>query len=332
MSLVDPNLTGRVGVEAVDSYRRLADIYHHLLSEQSLDALLEMIADALVDLLPYDSLTIYETDDVNRELVPMLARDSWAEQIMTSPLPYGRGITGWAVENRQAVLTNEAHLDVRVDFVPGTPLEPEALICVPLIVRDSVKGAVNIYRLAGQTFDETEFMLAKRFADAAALAINNARIRQALEHQAQTDALTGLYNHRYFQERLRSELVRASRVHDTAALILFDIDDFKRLNDVHGHGVGDQVLMKVADIMRSTVRASDVPCRVGGEEFAIILPSGEAGDAIGLARRLRDRLAVAELDIDETVTLSIGIAQGPEHAMNPRDLVACAEAAMMSAK
>ena len=332
MSLLDPNLAGRVGIEAVDSYRRLADIYHHLLSEQSLDALLEMIADALVDLLPYDTLTIYEADHVNRMLVPVLARDSWAEQIMTSRPAFGRGITGWAVENRQAVLANEAHLDARVDFVPGTPVEPEALICVPLIARDAVKGALNIYRQGGSVFDETEFMLAKRFADAAALALDNARIREALEHQAQTDPLTGLYNHRYFQERLRSELVRASRAHDSAALILFDIDDFKKLNDVHGHAAGDQVLQGVADIMRSTVRASDVPCRVGGEEFAIILPSCEAGDAMGLARRLRDRLSVADLGAPGTVTVSIGIAQGPEHAMNPRDLVACAEAAMMSAK
>ena len=332
MSLLDPNLAGRVGVEAVDSYRRLADIYHHLLSEQSLDALLEMIADALVDLLPYDTLTIYEADHVNSVLVPMLARDTWAEQIMTSRPAFGRGITGWAVEHRQAVLANEAHLDVRVDFVPGTPLEPEALISVPLIARGAVKGALNIYRQGGSVFDETEFMLAKRFADAAALALDNARIREALEHQAQTDPLTGLYNHRYFQERLRSELVRASRAHDSAAVILFDIDDFKKLNDVHGHAAGDQVLQCVADIMRSTVRASDVPCRVGGEEFAIILPSCEAGDAMGLARRLRDRLAVADTGPAGTVTVSIGIAQGPEHAMNPRDLVACAEAAMMSAK
>ena len=332
MSLLDPNLAGRVGVEAVDSYRRLADIYHHLLSEQSLDALMEMIADVLIDLLPYDTLTIYEADHVNNELVPVFARDSWAEQIMTSRLAIGSGITGWAVGNRQAVLTNEAHLDERVDFVPGTPLEPEALICVPLIARDVVKGALNIYRQRGVVFDETEFMLAKRFADAAALALDNAQIREALEHQAQTDPLTGLYNHRYFQERLRAELVRASRAHDSAALILFDIDDFKKLNDVHGHAAGDQVLVGVADIMRSTVRASDVPCRVGGEEFGIILPSCEAGDAMGLARRLRDRLAVAEFGEFGTVTVSVGIAQGPEHAMNPRDLVACAEAAMMSAK
>lgn len=315
-----------------DSFRRLADIYHELLSEQTLDVLLDKIANALTELIPYDTLTIYESDEVRESLTPVLARDEWAEEVLSNRIPYGVGITGWVARHREPVRLHQAHLDERVEEIPGTPVEPEALISVPLIARDSVKGVLNIYRQGDVSFTDGEWELAKRFADSAALAIDNARIRAALEHQAQTDPLTGLYNHRFFQERLRSELIRSTRNKDTVGLILLDIDDFKRLNDVHGHASGDGVLVALSEILRSTIRASDVACRVGGEEFAVILPSCDAGDAMGLARRLRDRLSVREFDGAGSVTLSIGIAQGPQHASNPRALVGCAEMAMMTAK
>jgi GAF domain-containing protein len=203
------------------SFERLADVYHQFLSEQSLSALLERIADTLSELVPYDSLTIYEANEAKRVLTPVLARDAFEQAVMDASLRFGEGITGWAVENRIAELANRAHLHPRVSFVPNTPLEPEALITIPLIARDHVKGALNIYRLGESFFDDQEFALAKRFADAAALAIDNAHIRDSLEHQAQTDHLTGLYNHRFFHERLRSEITRASRAHDTVALLMF---------------------------------------------------------------------------------------------------------------
>src|SRR5919197_522498 len=203
----------------VESYRRLADVFHEVLGEQSLDALLDRIAAALADLIPHDSLTIYQADEPRRLLLPVLARDS-------------------------------------------------------------IKGALNIYRLGEDAiFDDDEFELAKRFGDAAALALDNAQIRARLEHQAQTDSLTGLYNHRYFHDRLRSELTRASRVQDAVAVLMLDIDDFKRVNDVHGHGTGDFVLSELAELLRVAVRASDVVCRLGGEEFGVIMPSCSAGDA-----------------------------------------------------
>ena len=175
----------------VESYRRLAEVFHHVLSEQSLDTLLDRIADTLDDLVPYDALQIYEADNTRRELIPVLARSEWENEIMRTRPAFGQGITGWAVVNREPVLANQAHLDPRVAFIPGTPAEPEALVTIPLVARGSLKGALNIYRL-GETasFDEDEFELAKWFGDAAALALDNAQVRARLEHQAQTDSLT----------------------------------------------------------------------------------------------------------------------------------------------
>ena len=316
-----------------DSYRRLADVFHHLLSAEGSDAILERIADNLVEIIPHDALVIYEAEEDKRLLTPVVARDPYAEQIMRSPTEFGRGITGWAVEHREAVLSNQAHLDPRVRFIPGCPIDPEALIAVPLVARGRVLGALNVYRSGEEAaFTDEEFELVRRFGDAAALAIDNSQTRLALEYQAQTDPLTGLYNHRFFHERLRAELIRAGRSHDSVSVIMIDIDDFKKVNDVHGHGVGDQVLIALAQILKTTVRGSDVVCRLGGEEFGIIAPSSDAGDAMGLSTRICQRLGETEFELVGNVTISVGIAQGPEHAMNPRALVACSEAAMMTSK
>ena len=317
----------------VESYRRLAEIFHDVLSEENLDNLLGRVADTLAELVPYDALHIYEAETASRVLVPRLARTEWAEEVLRTRPGFGEGITGWAVANRQPVLTNEAHLDPRVVMVPGTPVDPEALISIPLIARGSLKGALNIYRIGEDAaFDGDEFELAKWFGDAAALALDNVQVRASLEHQAQTDPLTGLYNHRFFHERLRAELTRAARAHDSIGLLMFDLDDFKRVNDICGHAVGDQILVAIAGALGSLVRASDVACRIGGEEFAVIMPSCGAGDALGLARRLAERVRQQPIDAAGEVTFSVGVAEGPEHATNPRELVACAEAAMMTGK
>jgi diguanylate cyclase (GGDEF)-like protein len=328
-----------VGVPAdssalVESYRRLADVFHDVLAEQSLDALLDRIADALADLVPHDSLTIYEADEPRRLLVPVWARDKWAEKILADKCAFGVGLTGWGVEHREPVRANQAHLDPRTETIAGTPDdEPEAMITIPLIARKSIKGALNIYRIGEDaSFDDDEFELAKRFGDAAALALDNAQIRARLEHQAQTDPLTGLYNHRAFHERLRRSLAHASRSHEVLSVLMLDIDDFKRVNDVHGHGSGDEILRNLADTLKDAVRASDVVYRLGGEEFAIVIMSHTPESAEQLAHRLVQRVAAAAFEPAGRITISVGLARGPEHAMNPRELVACAEAAMMTAK
>jgi diguanylate cyclase (GGDEF)-like protein/putative nucleotidyltransferase with HDIG domain len=320
--------------DLVDSYRRLADVFHHVLSEHSLDTLLDRIADTLADLIPYDTLSIFQADEAQTVLLPVLARDRWADEILRNKIAFGAGLAGWAAEHREPVLTNNAHLDERMMVVPGTPPdEQEALITIPLIARESVKGVLSIYRLGeNASFNDEEFELAKRFGDAAALALDNAQTRARLELQAQTDSLTGLYNHRYFHENLRAELTRASRNRDSVALLMLDIDDFKKVNDIFGHGIGDQVLRELAEHLKASVRGSDVVCRLGGEEFGVVMGSCGSGDALGLAKRLAERLLETEFGSAGKITISVGVAVGPKNASNPRELIACAEAAMMTAK
>jgi diguanylate cyclase (GGDEF)-like protein len=317
----------------VESYRKLADVFHEVLSEQSLDALLERIADTVGELIPHDDLAFYEADDAEAELRGVFARGEYAAEVLADePFAFGTGITGWAVEHREPVLANRADLDPRVRFVEGTPPDPESLIAVPLIARGRVKGALNIYRVGLREFTDDEFRLAVRFGDAAALALDNAHVHASLELQANTDPLTGLWNHRAFHERLRSELLRASAEQDSVALVMLDLDDFKRVNDVYGHATGDRVLAELADQLRAVVRQGDDVCRIGGEEFAVIVRSGDLAAAQSLAERIAGGVASTEFDTAGAMSVSVGIALGPEHAANPRELVACAELAMMTAK
>src|SRR5262249_58163150 len=166
---------------------------------------------------------------------------------------------------------------------------------------------------------------------AAALALDMAQPRARLELRAQPDSLRGLYTHRHFHEHVRAELTRASRNRDSMALLMLDIDDFKKINDIYGHGVGDQVLRELAEQLKAAVRASDLVCRLGGEEFGVVMGSGGTQEALGLARRFTERLKELEFGPAGKITVSAGVTEGPRDASNPRELIACAEAAMMTA-
>jgi diguanylate cyclase (GGDEF)-like protein len=328
-----PESNGSGDANVVESYMKLADVFHEVLSEQTLDELLERVARTLDELVPNDGLTFYEADVTARSLSPVFAIGTDAEAVLADePFAFGAGITGWAAEHCEPVLANNAHLDPRVRWVEGTEVAPESVIVVPLVARGQLKGTLNIYRDGLRTFSEDEYALAKRYADAAALAIDNAHIRASLEYQAQTDSLTGLWNHRAFHERLRHAVLRASALHDQVGLVILDLDDFKKVNDVYGHGVGDHVLTEIGDILRSSVRGADAVCRIGGEEFAIILPSGTLETSLRLAERVARTVETTSFDPVGPMTVSVGVAIGPDHAANPRELVACAEVAMMSAK
>ncbi len=314
------------------SYETLFDISRMLLGSATLEELFERISVELKRLVPLDAMTIYRVDPVRGLIVPVHSVDQWADEIMDSPLEMGRGLTGWVVDQRQPANLAAGEHDPRLATVPGTPEdEPEALVCVPLVVRDTPIGALNVYRLGeGTAFDADEFQLILQFADVAALAIDNAGIRDRLRHEAQTDSLTGLHNHRVFHERLRDELDRSLRYSRPLSVLVFDLDDFKLLNDVHGHQVGDLVLQRVAATAREELRTSDLACRIGGEEFAILLPETEAEAAATIADRLCAR--VRQLRGVRPITISCGVATYPVDASDVADLFSGADAALYEAK
>ena len=169
------------------------------------------------------------------------------------------------------------------------------------------------------------------FADLVGVAIGNAEARLALEARAATDPLTGLANHRFFQERLREEWERALRHHQELALVLIDLDHFKRINDVYGHPAGDGVLVEAGRRLRQAARAHDLVARIGGEEFAWVLPHASESDAIEAAERARGLIGGAAFPGVGALTASFGVCHASE-ASGPSELHQMADHALYAAK
>jgi diguanylate cyclase (GGDEF)-like protein len=197
-------------------------------------------------------------------------------------------------------------------------------------------GAISIAR-RGEAFSREAEELLEYLAGQAVVSIENAALHETVERQATTDELTGLANLRAFVSIVNRELERSRRFDTPLALVMLDIDDFKVVNDTHGHQQGDEVLAHVAGVLRDLSRELDAPARYGGEELAVVLPQTDAAGAELLAERMRE--AVAALEVPRmggggtlSVTASFGVAAVPESALDRSGLVAAADAALYRAK
>jgi diguanylate cyclase (GGDEF)-like protein len=206
-----------------------------------------------------------------------------------------------------------------------------ALVVVPIVVNDHFYGIMNVsvvdrperLRRTPTLLDSLAGVVAQ-----AATALDNARLMETMAHQASHDNLTGLLGHRAFHESLAGGL--SERRVEPLTLAMVDIDDFKRINDTHGHPVGDEALRLVADALRRHVREHDRVFRVGGEEFAVLLPGLAGDDATQAAERLRQ--AVADVSFRTPLRVSIGLASWPIGAADRDALIERADAALYDAK
>jgi diguanylate cyclase (GGDEF)-like protein len=199
----------------------------------------------------------------------------------------------------------------------------------------SLTGVVSVAR-AGRPFSPAERDLFEYLARQAAVSIENVGLHETVERQAVTDELTGLANRRRFQETLLTEVERSRRFGSPLALVMIDIDDFKKVNDTHGHQMGDTVLREVGRIVRASSREVDTPARYGGEELAMLLPSTDLEGAFNLAERVRTEIGGLVLPLPGggalRVTASFGAATHPESAGDARHLVEAADTALYEAK
>jgi diguanylate cyclase (GGDEF)-like protein len=197
-------------------------------------------------------------------------------------------------------------------------------------------GALSIAR-RGRPFDRTEAELLEYLAGQAVVSIENANLHETVERQAVTDELTGLANVRAFWAILDRELERSRRFGSSLGLVMIDIDDFKQVNDRHGHQQGDEVLAHVAAVLRRLSRDIDAPARYGGEELAVILPETELDGAALLAERMREAVESMQMPGARDggvlhVTASFGVAAVHENGIDGEALVAAADAALYRAK
>jgi diguanylate cyclase (GGDEF)-like protein len=236
-----------------------------------------------------------------------------------------RANSEWAPETLHANPPVSADSDGRL----ATPCSLE----VPISYRNTVIGGLLIEDdTAFRNWEDEEVLMVKTVSDQLSVAISHARLFRQVQTQAMTDALTGLFNHGYFQERLDRETKLADRNNQQVSLILLDLDHLKRINDTHGHRSGDGTLCQVASIMKATVRDVDVCARYGGEEFVVILPQCDRESAIEVAERLRESIASTPVHKVGQVTASIGVATYPTGAKNKEELVEMADRAMYLAK
>ena len=174
---------------------------------------------------------------------------------------------------------------------------------------------------SGRTFTDTERELFHYLAAQAAISLDNVALHETVQRQAVTDELTGLFNHRRFQEGLTQEIERARRFGQGLGLVMLDIDNFKQVNDTYGHQVGDLVLAEVARVLKEYSREIDEPARYGGEELAVVLPGTDLEGAYNLAERVRTGIEALEFPLDGRgklrVTASFGAAAMPETATRP---------------
>jgi diguanylate cyclase (GGDEF)-like protein len=249
----------------------------------------------------------------------------------------------------------------------------QSCLLVPLVFKDEAIGCLELVeKRYVRHFGTDERELAVTMAALAAVAIQNARFYGDVEHLAITDGLTGLYNHRYFYDRLAQEVARAQRYGLPLSLLLIDIDDFKAYNDRSGHRAGDALLRQLGVVLRAQTRQQiDLVARYGGEEFVVILPStglagaaragerlrdavngggfvehggdltalsetgGDSGAARGVGERIRSSVEGEAFGTGQSppvITVSIGVASLPEHATTADTLVDQADAALYRAK
>ena len=220
------------------------------------------------------------------------------------------------------------------ELAAGSTGNPDSASLVVPLGNGNEGGSLALYPPPGGFSTEAQ-ELARWLATQASIALENARLHTLVKAQAVTDELTGLANRRRFMEVLDLELKRADRFDSPLALVLADLDDFKLVNDRFGHQTGDDVLRALSRVFRASLRDVDLPARLGGEEFAVLLPETDALGAEGLAERLRTELAAVELQGPEEeplrVTASFGVALYPQ-AGSGDELLTLADAALYAAK
>ena len=207
----------------------------------------------------------------------------------------------------------------------------KSVIVVPLIAQEKEFGWFCVFS-SREELATTEMDFLGLFAKQIEMAITIADLFQAVREQAVTDGLTGLYNRRYFEEALAKEVQRAKRQNQPFSIIGIDLDFLKKINDTYGHNFGDLAIKTIANVLKSNARSVDVPARIGGEEFNVLLPGISSQGAMIAAERIRKSIESAEIDTIGHITGSLGVATYFEHSENIDELLELTDQAMYTSK
>ncbi len=288
-------------------YRRLLDLIHQA--------------------IPFDNATLFLWDKQNGRLVPAAQRGAFVDLIGGVHFEHGAGFSGWVAKQKRPVLLTELHRGRRPDdTLVGS------FMSVPLVVQGELIGVLNISHGRPKAFNEDQLRLLTLIAGQAAATIQRLLLYADMRRLAITDDLTNIYNRRHFLERMQSEIDRARRYGTPFSVMFIDIDNFKELNDNHGHQVGDKILAELATILKHWARSSDIVARYGGEEFVVLLPMTDKPRSITAAERLRTRVQRHTFYRRKKLTVSVGVASYPGDGDNADQLLGRVDEALYMAK
>lgn len=205
------------------------------------------------------------------------------------------------------------------------------VICIPLYPANNAFGVMMVFS-PREIITDKELNFLSLFANQVEMAITIANLFENLKKEAVTDSLTELYNRRYFNQAIQKEAERSQRLHQPFSLISLDLDYLKKINDTYGHFFGDLAIKTIADILKKNARSIDVPARLGGEEFSILLPGVDSSGAMIAAERIRAAIEAQELDTIGHITASIGVGTFPEHSQKVDELIDMTDQAMYKSK
>jgi diguanylate cyclase (GGDEF)-like protein len=256
-----------------------------------------------------------------------------------SGIPAGSlaALEAWANEQRgvlregAVVIDDLASAPGLADLARDPDLPLGSMCAAPLMFRDQLYGVLTALAHGSKVFLPGDSAALTAYAAHAAIALSNARLVERLERQAAEDPLTELANQRAFRRACEAEFSRAQREGGAISIVVFDLDHFKEINDLHGHPYGDNVLRGVGGALRASVRPHDTVARLGGEEFAILLPGADADAAYEVAERARTAITQVPVE-DRRLSSSAGVASDSSPGMCPAQLLQRADRALYDAK
>lgn len=316
----------------------LIELSSALNSSLELDDILESLVQILQKKMNYLSLVVLLWDEDERVLrVKRAFGYEDGEQLKNMIFRLGEGISGRVAESGEMILVNDTTNDERFLHYKGKKIISGSFLSIPMKFKGEIIGVLNFSRPGTFMFKDEEVELLKAVANQAAIAIKNAELYQKTLELSITDALTGLYNRRYFFKRFSETIDNSLRYNTGFAVLMIDIDHFKQFNDKFGHKAGDEILKRVAYIFSSRIRKVDIVARYGGEEFIVLFPRMRKKEAIDLGEKLRKNVELSKFvfegePIEQKITVSIGVAAYPEDSKEPRDIIELADKALYEAK
>ena len=305
-----------------------------LVSSLSMDDTLDFITLKMDNIIDYQSFIIFiikkDSKDPNSEpeVIVKRCKSPYAEALKDIDYTGLEGVLGWVINQKKPLLLE----DTKNSRLPNIVPNERSSIIVPMVVENDSIGAFYVGASVPNYYDEEAMNLVSTVTNQTAMAVKNAELYEKMVALAITDGLTGLYTHRYFQERLAETCKEYERNLKSFSLIMIDVDHFKTYNDTLGHPEGDKLLQEIAALLKSYTRDSDLVCRYGGDEFALVLKESDKENSVKIADRIREAFQYKFARYKVKITASIGVANFPIDAINKPDLLTAADAALYKSK